>query len=325
MMDQNSITGLSLTYVTDNGDVGLNLNITCDANVQTLKFDGSSGNTLQYTSAMGCPVFEYDTLTQFLSKYSFLLGAILIVGGLFLAVNGNKFVNFVIGLVGFLASSVILLSLSFYGLTKKNNETEEWVLWVIFVACLLVGAMIGSLLVKAKKIGIAILAGWGGVTLGYILTTSFVVSNTYLYWAVIGVCAIVCFYTAFKIERYVIMVASAFIGSYLFVRGISLYAGGFPTEGSLHGELESGALDWKTFPKTYYAYFAAIIVCTLISLVHQRKHDREEQKKIAALQENNQLLNQQDNLTVEQRKQLLAQHQANGGTNNNNNQVVVAN
>ena len=33
MMDDNSLTGLSLTYMNDNGNVGLNLNITCDANV----------------------------------------------------------------------------------------------------------------------------------------------------------------------------------------------------------------------------------------------------------------------------------------------------
>ena len=225
---------------------------------------------------MGCPVFEYDKLTQFLSKYSYLFGVFLIIGGLFLALNGNKFVNLVIGLVGFLAFSVVLLNLSFYGLAMNNNQTEEWILWVLFAVCLLVGAFIGSMLVKAKKIGIAILAGWGGVTLGFILTTSFVISSTYLYYGVIAVCAFVCFYAAFKIERFVIMVASSFVGSYLFIRGISLYAGGFPTEGSLHAELESGALDWKTFPKTYYAYFAAIIVCSLISLVYQRKHDKEE-------------------------------------------------
>ena len=58
---------------------------------------------------MGCPTFQYDALTMFLSKYSFLLGAVMIVGGLFLAFFGNKFVNFVIGLVGFFATSVVLI------------------------------------------------------------------------------------------------------------------------------------------------------------------------------------------------------------------------
>jgi uncharacterized membrane protein YiaA len=230
----------------------------------------------------------------------------------------------VIGLVGFLASSVVLLSLSFYGLAKNNSQTKTWVLWTIFGACLLVGAFIGYQLAKLKKVGISILAGWGGVTLGFILTTTFVIGNTYLYWGIIGGCALVCFYAAFLIERQVIMVATAFVGSYLFVRGISLYAGGFPAEGSLHEEISSGALDWNTFPKTYYYYFAAIIFCSLIALVHQSKHDKAEQKKIAALQENNKLLNQQDSLTIEERKKQMAQNQQqnmDGNTNSNVNGV----
>lgn len=288
MTDENSITGLSLQYQNENSETVLTLNIECNLDVKSLQYDPSSeGNTLKFTSAAACPVFEYSALYQFLSKYSYLLGAILIVKGLFLAINGNKAITRVIGLIGFLASSVVLLSLSFYGLAKNNSQTQEWVLWVIFAACLLVGAFIGFQISKLKKVGIAVLAGWGGVTLGFILTTTFVIGNTYLYWAVIGGCALVCFYAAFLIERHVIMVATAFVGSYLFVRGISLYAGGFPPEGSLHDEISSGALDWNTFPKTYYAYFGAIILCSLIALVHQRKHDKAEQKKIAALQENN--------------------------------------
>ena len=63
---------------------------------------------------MGCPIWQYDALTMFFVKYSFLLGGFLIVAGLFLAFFGNKFVDFVIGLVGFLASAIMLLWVSFW-------------------------------------------------------------------------------------------------------------------------------------------------------------------------------------------------------------------
>jgi purine-cytosine permease-like protein len=49
----------------------------------------------------------------------------MIVMGLFLAFFGNKFVNFVIGLVGFLVSTYILLLASFLVLQKTNPK--EWV------------------------------------------------------------------------------------------------------------------------------------------------------------------------------------------------------
>jgi hypothetical protein len=104
-------------------------------------------------------------------------------------------------------------------------------------ACLLVGAGIGYLLVKSRKAGIAIMAAWGGATLGFILTTSLVVESVYVYWAIIAGCALVCAFFAFKTEKLVIMLATAHIGSYLAIRGISMYAGGFPNESSLRTEL----------------------------------------------------------------------------------------
>ena len=274
----NNITGLSLHYLTGDDSAGLHLNITCDADVEVLRYDGTDGDTLKFTSKMGCPTFQYDALTMFLTKYSFLLGAVLIVGGLFLGFFGNKFVNFVIGLVGFLASAVILLWISFWVIEQANKAPEEWVMWVTLAVCLLLAGGIGFLLVKSRKIGIAIVAGWGGATLGFILTTTFVVESTPGYWGIIAACAVVCAFFAFKTEKLVIMLATALIGAYLSIRGISMYAGGFPNESSLHAELQSGAITWDTFPKTFYAYFAGIVVLSIISFFYQRKHNRSEHK-----------------------------------------------
>ena len=230
----NNITGLSLHYLTGDDSAGLHLNITCDADVEELRYDGSEGDTLKFTSKVGCPTFQYDALTMFLTKYSYLLGAILIVGGLFLGFFGNKFVNFVIGLVGFLASSVILLWAAFWIIEKSNKAPEEWVMWATLIGCLVVAGGLGFLLVKSRKVGIAILAGWGGATVGFILTTTFVIESTAAYWGAIAACALVTAFFAFKTEKLVIMLSTALIGAYLCIRGISMYAGGFPNESSLH-------------------------------------------------------------------------------------------
>jgi hypothetical protein len=174
---------------------------------------------------------------MFISKYSYLLGAVLIVMGLFLGFFGNKFVNFVIGLVGFLASSVLMLFASSWVLEKSNQTPKDWVIWTLLAVCLLLGAGIGYLLVKSRKAGVAIMAAWGGATLGFILTTAIVIENVYAYWGIIIGCALVCAFLAFKTEKLVIMFATAHIGSYLAIRGISMYAGGFPNESSLRAEL----------------------------------------------------------------------------------------
>lgn len=270
------ILGLSLHYLSGDGAVGLSLNITCDRSVDVLRYEGQAGdNTLLYTSAKGCPTFQYDALTMFLSKYSFLLGAVMIVGGLFLAFFGNKFVNFVIGLVGFIASSVVFLYVAMWVVETANSTPKEWVIWTVLGVCLILGGLVGFLLVKSRKVGITILAGWGGATIGFILSTTFVIESTAAYWGVIVGCVIVCAFFAFKTEKKVIMLATALIGAYLIIRGISMYAGGFPNENALHSELKSGAITWETFPKTFYAYFAGIIVLAGISFMYQRKHDKK--------------------------------------------------
>lgn len=202
----------------------------------------------------------------------------MIVGGLFLAFFGNKFVNFVIGLVGFIASSVVLLYVAMWLVEATNKTPKDWVIWTVLAVCLILGVGIGFLLVKSRKVGIAIMAGWGGATLGFILTTTFVVESTAAYWGIIVACAIVAAFFAFKTEKLVIMLATALLGAYLSIRGISMYAGGFPNESALHAELQAGVITWDTFPKTYYAYFAGIFVLSGISFWYQRKHNKNEHK-----------------------------------------------
>lgn len=91
------------------------------------------------------------------------------------------------------------------------------------------------------------------------------------------------FLIAIKVEKSVIILLTAFIGSYAFVRGISLYAGGFPSETELHDELEAGIITWETMPKTYYGYLGGIVVVFMISAVYQFKHNQKKEKDRAQL------------------------------------------
>lgn len=62
---------------------------------------------MKYMSKKGCPTFQYGILAQFISEYSFLLGAVMIVFGLLFAFCGNKFLTIVIGIVASLATIVL--------------------------------------------------------------------------------------------------------------------------------------------------------------------------------------------------------------------------
>jgi len=91
------------------------------------------------------------------------------------------------------------------------------------------------------------------------------------------------FLVAVKIEKTVIILLTAFLGSYAFVRGISLYAGGFPSETELHDELSAGIITFDTMPKTYYAYLGGIIVVFFVSAIYQIKHNQKKEKDRAQL------------------------------------------
>jgi hypothetical protein len=114
-------------------------------------------------------------VSRFFYKYSYLFGAVLIAAGFFLAFLGNKFVNVVIFLVSSFALMIIGASL-FINLALEKVD-EEWVVWTAFVVILLVSMGVGLLLVKFRKYGIGLFAGWGGVMLGFVVTTTFAVAN----------------------------------------------------------------------------------------------------------------------------------------------------
>lgn len=51
-----------------------------------------------------------------------------------------------------------------------------------------------------------------------------------LTWTVIIICTVFCAMISFIKHKEAIIISTSFFGSYLCMRGISLYAGGFPNE-----------------------------------------------------------------------------------------------
>lgn len=154
----------------------------------------------------------------------------MILIGLLLAFAGNKFINATIFLIGSVAVAAVGLFFTFSLIDKYNSKPKEYIEWIIFVAFVILGMAVGGLLVKNRKFGIGILAAWGGVMIGLLITTMFVMKNVYMYYGIIASCAIILFIIAFKTEKIVIILVTSFIGSYAFIRGISMYAGNFPDE-----------------------------------------------------------------------------------------------
>ena len=269
-------------------DYNLTISITCseDEKYMTLTHTGNSGDSchpvIHYIGPQGCPVFSFDQFTQFMMQYNYLWGAILIVLGIFMCFFGNKFINVVLFLVVFISITLVGGSLFFqYALFKVK---AEWAKWLSLAGIVLFAALIAFLVVKKRKYGIGLVAAWGGVMLGFVITSLFVMSLPgWAFYLILILCGIAAFFIAIKIEKMVIIVTTSFMGAYALVRGVSLYAGGFPSEISLHEEIQSGVVDFTTFDKKFYIYMGAIVVLTVLGIFFQRKREAANDSDLKGL------------------------------------------
>lgn len=75
---------------------------------------------------------------------------------------------------------------------------------------------------------------------------------------------------AFWKYKLFLMFSTAFIGSYLDVRGASLFLGGYPNEFTMINQIhENGSLDGIQWP--VYVYLIAIILMTFLGIFIQSK------------------------------------------------------
>lgn len=67
---------------------------------------------------------------------------------------------------------VFISMLVFYSAFFSDN-TKDYVGWIVLAVSVLVGILVGLILAKLSKLGVAVIAGWGGVCLGLIVWSAF--------------------------------------------------------------------------------------------------------------------------------------------------------
>ena len=74
------------------------------------------------------------------------------------------------------------------------------------------------------------------------------------------------------------IIATSFCGAYAFIRGISLYAGGFPNESYIIDLIRNEEYDvlQKTLTPVVYAYLSGWIILFIIGVIFQYKTKSEE-------------------------------------------------
>ena len=135
---------------------------------------------------------------------------------------------------------------------------------------------------KLAKLGVGVLAAIGGFFLGLIIYAAFLYKfdndSQVLYWIFNIVMALVCGLLTIWLYDHMIIISTAIVGSYLFVRGISMYAGGFPGEVTLINDLKMK--NTSNIDPTFYAYMVGFVLASIFSIILQYKYwgQKEEYK-----------------------------------------------
>jgi len=197
-----------------------------------------------------------------MNKFKYLWGAVFIFVGIFLTFLGRKLIKPAICLMA-TGATVFLVMFFFYGIFLSNN-TETWVGWVVLSVAIIVGSILGLLLAKLTKLGVAVLAGWGGVALALVLWSAFIYkSNSQaVFWIILVAFALIFGGLSFCLFDHMVILATSFAGSYAVMRGISFYAGHYPNEFTLYEMIKNGA--FTDIDPIFYAYFTGIIVLFIL-------------------------------------------------------------
>jgi len=233
-------------------------------------------------SKEACVKVDFYFIFKFIEDYKALFVILLMVFGLFNCILGKRLGKYTAFLLCVFLITILVLVFSQYVLPSGCNE---WIIWVMFAVGIILGCTAGYFTFKYhKKILSFLTGGVSGFFIGQFLYNLFgnripldvngIVINIVFVVISIGVMIAV----AFFFNKFIIIFATSFIGAYCFIRGISLFAGGFPDEIKImdlrgKGETEqlSDLLTWKV-----YVYLAAMVITTVLAVIAQYKFFKDK-------------------------------------------------
>ena len=266
----------------------LTYHLICDENIE-FKVDDESGITpnekgfdvlLVIKAKAACPKIDFYFIFKFIEDYKVLFIILLMAFGLFNCILGIKFGKYSLFLICVFVITILVLVFSQYVLP---SGCAEWIIWVMFAVGIILGCTAGYFtFVYYDKIAALLTGGISGFFIGQFLYNAFgnqiPVNGIFINIAFVAVAAGVMIGLSFLFRKFIIIFATSFIGAYCFIRGISLFAGGFPDEitimdlnGKDEPEQLKSLLTWKV-----YVYLAAMVVVTVLAVIAQYKLNKEK-------------------------------------------------
>ena len=237
---------------------------------------------LEIESKEACVKVNFYFIFKFIEDYKALFVILLMLFGLFNCILGQRLGKYTAFLLCVFIVTILVLVFSQYVLP---SGCAEWIIWVMFAVGIILGCTAGYFTFKYHDKVMALLTGGiSGFFIGQFLYNLFgnqiplevngIVIN--IIFVVISIGVMIAIAIFFK--KFIVIFATSFIGAYCFIRGISLFAGGFPDEikvMDLRGEDETEQLK-KLLTWKVYVYLAAMVVTTALAIYAQYKFTKKK-------------------------------------------------
>jgi hypothetical protein len=258
--------------------------LTCDRKVNVPEITNNKSfdqtkcqNTIQMKSKHACSKGKFSAWwNQFGMPKQALAGCLIVIGlyfiifGVYFWKTNSTLIN--CGILG-------LILYSFLTLFVKIN----------LGLCMLLGIAIACVAVAFESFNAVIL----GVVVGYLfgsllynlLVKAIPVNPQALYWSTLIICILFISIAGGFMKAYMVCLATSLVGSYALVRGVSVYAGGYPDETYVMQLINNGEYTQfgRVFGPKIYAYIGGIFLLTGIGFWIQStmvpKNPEEEVKK----------------------------------------------
>lgn len=249
--------------------------------------EGKCNYTIRAKSFEGCPKFDFNIIWKFMTDYFYITGSVLIGIGLYFALLGLKSMRITIFVVALLSTTGFIFIITFQFIVPSVQN--YLIVWIVLGFSVALGVVIGFVFSYYKKFFYAVF----GAVLGFILA-SFIyilllrlinIDPNLMYWLTVGIFVVAFSLLTVFFHKYLIIIATSIVGSYSFVRGISLFTGGYPSEFLIIDYIKKG--EWEQLAASvtwaFYVFISCFIILSILCIVFQFKtnkdYDKDEEEK----------------------------------------------
>jgi len=172
-----------------------------------------------------------------------------------------------------------MLLFSIMGMLDGLNQEKEGLFFTIFsfLVASIVSIFLGFVMYKTIKFGAMLLGAVCGGLIGITLYNLifFSTDSFYLLVATVVLLGAGGAFLSYKYYDLIVILSTAMLGAYTFVRGISLFAGGFPNEVEVIQKLANGIA--TNIPYQFYLYTAGIIVLFGLGSFYQLREKKRSE------------------------------------------------